>query len=142
MPLEMAEAGERLGKMPDGFAPGTLSIAGVVVNHFEDLAFDDAADAVEVGAALAFDVVFAFWLATEPEDDADDDQHCNSGERKPFVPIAERVLSTVALLHADRLAGTTAGGILFFCVDPPPKIIRHGIPGAGLARRAPDTGSR
>ena len=39
------------------FGARNVSIAGAVVNDFEDLAFDDAADAVQVGAALAFDVV-------------------------------------------------------------------------------------
>ena len=69
--------------------------AGAVVNDFEDLAFDDAADAVEVGAALAFDVVLAYGLAAEPEDDADENQRGDSGERKPFVPIAEEFFQRV-----------------------------------------------
>jgi hypothetical protein len=57
---------------------GKFSLAGVMVNYFEDLAFDDTADAIEVGAALAFDVVFVFRLAAKPEDNADQGQHCNS----------------------------------------------------------------
>jgi len=55
-----------------------VGFAEAMVNYFEDLAFDDAADAVEVGAALAFDVVFVFRLAAEPEDNADQGQQCDS----------------------------------------------------------------
>ena len=44
----------------------------------EMLAFYDAADAVEVSAALTFDIVFVFGLAAEPEDNADQGQHCDS----------------------------------------------------------------
>ena len=61
------------------FRARDLSVARVVINDFEHLAFDDAADAVEVCAALAFDILLGFRLAAEPEDDADNGQHCNSG---------------------------------------------------------------
>jgi hypothetical protein len=57
---------------------GVVGFATVVVNYLEDLAFDDAADAVEVGATLAFDVVFVFRLAAEPEDNADQGQQRDS----------------------------------------------------------------
>jgi hypothetical protein len=60
-----------------------------VFYDFQDLAFDDAADLVEVGAALAFDITGIFGLAAEPEDEADEDDHGDSGERKPIVPIIQ-----------------------------------------------------
>jgi hypothetical protein len=62
-----------------------------VFDNFQDLAFDDTADAIEVGAALAFDVALVFGFAAEPEDDADEDDHRDSGERKPIVPIIQEL---------------------------------------------------
>ena len=41
-----------------------------IFGNFEDLAFDDAADLVEVGAALAFDFGSVDGLAPQPEDDS------------------------------------------------------------------------
>ena len=60
-----------------------------------NLAFDDAADAIEIRAALAFDVAGIFGLAAEPEDEADKDDHGDSGERKPIVPIVQEFFQRV-----------------------------------------------
>ena len=66
-------------------------------DDFQDLAFDDAADFIEVGAALAFDIAFVLRLAAQPQDNADEDHSCNSGQRKPIVPIIQEFFQRVPL---------------------------------------------
>jgi hypothetical protein len=70
------------------FRGGIVRVARVF-DYFQDLAFDDAADAIEVGAALAFDVALVFRLAAQPQHNADEDDRRNSGEREPIVPIIQ-----------------------------------------------------
>ena len=71
------------------FGGAILGVAGMF-NDFEDLAFDDAADAIEVGAALALEIARVVWFAAQPENEADNGEHGNSSQRKPFVPIAKQ----------------------------------------------------
>ena len=66
MPLVKAEGDGALLKHTWGFRGGIARVARVF-DDFQDLAFDDAADAIQVGAALAFDVALVFRLAAEPE---------------------------------------------------------------------------
>ena len=45
---------------------GSVFIGGcraAVLNDLKHLAFDDPADAIQVGAALAFDIIWVHWLA-------------------------------------------------------------------------------
>jgi hypothetical protein len=79
---------------PGRFRGGIVRVARVFDN-FQDLTFDYAADAIEVGAALAFDVALVFRLAAEPEDHADEDDDRDSGERKPIVPIIQEFFQRV-----------------------------------------------
>ena len=89
MPLENGGGRRAFLKHAGRFRGGFVRVARVF-DDFQDLAFDDAADAIEVGAALAFDVALVFRLAAKPEHDADEDDCGDSGERKPIVPISQK----------------------------------------------------
>jgi hypothetical protein len=58
-----------------------------VVRDFQNLAFDDAADAIQISAAFALHVVRMFRLAAKPEDESHYRQDGEARERKPFVPV-------------------------------------------------------
>jgi hypothetical protein len=68
---------------------GGIARVASVFDDFQDLAFDDAADAIQVGAALAFDVALVFRLAAQPQNNADKDHRCDPGQREPIVPIIQ-----------------------------------------------------
>jgi len=65
---------------------GRLRFANVL-HDFEDLPFDDAADAIQIGAALAFNFVGVGGLAAQPKNEADNREQAETGERRPLVPI-------------------------------------------------------
>jgi hypothetical protein len=78
-----------------GLLGGGIARVARVFDDFQDLAFDDAADAIEIRAALAFDVAGVFRLAAQPENQSDEDDRRNSGERKPIVPISQEFFQRV-----------------------------------------------
>src|SRR5580704_6263240 len=70
-----------------------LSVVGRkgIFGNFEDLAFDDAADLVQVGAALAFNFGSVDGLAPEPDNDTNCGHDDEAGNRKQFAPIRKKV---------------------------------------------------
>src|ERR1700758_2964712 len=62
-----------------------------VFGNFEDLAFDDAADLVQVGAALALDFGIVDRLAPQPDNDANCGHDDGAGHREQFAPIRKKV---------------------------------------------------
>src|ERR1700757_445173 len=62
-----------------------------IFGNFEDLAFNDAADLVQVGAALAFDFGIVDRLAPQPDNDANCGHDNEAGNREQFAPIRKKV---------------------------------------------------
>ena len=58
-----------------------------MVHDLEHLAFNDAAYAIQIRAALALDLTGIFRFAAQPEDDSDQRQDEEAGQRRPVVPI-------------------------------------------------------
>src|SRR6202023_1786548 len=62
-----------------------------IFGDFEDLAFDDPADLVEIGAALAFNFRVVDRLAAQPDNDTDGGHDDEAGNRQHFAPIRKKV---------------------------------------------------
>ena len=63
----------------------------IVLDHFEHLAFDDAADAIQVGAALAFDRGVVERLPAQPEKYPQARKDYETRQRNQVLPIGEKV---------------------------------------------------
>jgi hypothetical protein len=81
----------------------------LVIHDFEHLAFDDAAHAVEIGAALPFELARVLRLFLEPKDHPDGRQDDESRQWKKVVPVGEQAIQSETML-AQR-GGCTSGEI-------------------------------
>jgi hypothetical protein len=59
-----------------------------VVNNFQHLPFDDSPDAIEVGAALVFEVVGSGGFAPQPKYHQCSREDGETGRRKQIIPVA------------------------------------------------------
>src|ERR1700721_916788 len=62
-----------------------------IFGNFEDLAFDDAADLVQGGGALAVNFRVVRRLAPQPDNDANCGHDDEAGNRQQFAPIRKKV---------------------------------------------------
>jgi len=74
------------------------SRGGLVLRYFEHLAFDDAAHAIQVGAALPFEFALILGLLLQPKDHAYGRQDDESRQRKKVVPIGEQAFQSKSML--------------------------------------------
>jgi len=88
--------GEEIGSF--GVPIRRRSRSGLVVRNFEHLAFDDAAHAIEVRAALAFEFALILGLLLQPKDHAYGRQDDESRQWQKVVPIGEQAFQGDSML--------------------------------------------
>jgi hypothetical protein len=96
LPRAVGQSGGVLGE--ESAAPTVLprarflGVRGVaVVGYLEHLAFDDAADAVQISAPLALEIRGVHGLLPQPEEDAGGGQNGEAGHGSEIVPIREKL---------------------------------------------------
>jgi hypothetical protein len=62
-----------------------------VLHNLQDLSFNDAADAIQIGTALAFNCGVVKWFATQPEKHPYGRENYQSRQGNQVLPIGEKV---------------------------------------------------
>ena len=73
-----------------------------MVHDLEHLAFDDAADAIEIGAALALEFAFVLRLLPQPKDHPYGRQDDESRQWEKVAPIGQQAIQSEIYVSAGR----------------------------------------